>query len=214
MSMSRRRRCRRGGRRGLGRRGLLGELRPLGQEPVAVETVAARPSPRPGVRVRGVGDGSGLTPGLITQVAVNAAVLGDPGFTEQIVGGVGDDDDVPLASLTGHREDNITGLETTIRVQVAIGPRDLPEAPGLQTAPHIARPEIINLEQSLVPPWDTKSVMQTIIDGPAHQAGAVSILRALDVTLPVRHRIPRPTVRLRITNILHITDTTCNASCD
>ena len=65
VSMSRHRRCRRGGRRGLGRRGLLGELRPLGQEPVAVETVAARPSPRAGVRVRGVGDGSGLTPGLI-----------------------------------------------------------------------------------------------------------------------------------------------------
>ena len=68
VSMSwRRRRRRRGGRRGLGRRGLLGELRPLGQEPVAVETVAARPSPRAGVRVRGVGDGSGLNPGLIAQ---------------------------------------------------------------------------------------------------------------------------------------------------
>ena len=66
VSMSRhRRRRRRGGRRGLGRRGLLGELRPLGQEPVAVETMTARPSPRPGVRVRAVGDGSGLTPGLI-----------------------------------------------------------------------------------------------------------------------------------------------------
>ena len=119
-----------------------------------------------------------------------------------------------LASLAGHREDNITGLETTIRVKVGVLPGHLLKASGLQASPHIARPEVINLEQSLVPPRDTKNIMQTIIHSPAHQAGTVGVLRALDVTLPVRDRVPRPAVRLRVTNILHITDTTCDAGCD
>ena len=119
-----------------------------------------------------------------------------------------------LASLAGHREDNVARLETTIRVKVGVLPGHLLEASGLQAAPHIACPEVINLEQSIVPPGDTKSIVQTIIDGPAHQAGAVGVLWALDVALPVRDRVPRPAVRLRVTNILHITDTTCDAGCD
>ena len=213
--MSRHRRCRwRGGRRGVGGWGLLGELRPLGQEPVSVETMTARPGPRPGVRVRGVGDGPGLNPGLITQDTIVRSVLGDPGFAEEVVGGVGDDDDMLLAALAGYREDNVAGLETTIRVKIGVLPGHLLEAPGLQTFPHIACPEVINFEQSLVPPGDAKSVMQTIIDGPAHQAGAVGVLWALDVPLPVRLRVPRPSVGLAISHILHITDTARDAGCD
>ena len=119
-----------------------------------------------------------------------------------------------LAAFAGHREDNVAGLETTIRVKVGVLPGHFLEASGLQAAPHIACPEVINFEQSLVSPGDAKDIVQTIIDGPAHQAGAVGVLWALDVALPVRDRVPRPTIRLRVTNILHITDTTCDAGCD
>ena len=61
-------------------------------------------------------------------------------------------------------------------------------------------------------PRDVVRVMQAVVDRPAHEAGAVRVLGALDVSFPVGICVPSPAVRLAVSHILNVANTSSDVS--
>ena len=64
--------------------------------------------------VAGVGDCASLPAGLVAEVTVDAAVLGDPCLRHEISGGVGDDGNVAYPAFIRGGENDVTSLETAV----------------------------------------------------------------------------------------------------
>ena len=61
-------------------------------------------------------------------------------------------------------------------------------------------------------PGDVVGVMQAVVDRPAREAGAVRVLGALDVSFPVGVCVPSSAVRLAVSHVLNVTNTSSDAS--